>query len=178
MHRKRFLFTMLLMVGPLLLSIGAVAGKDVKDTIAFNNAAYDKHIEAVVVFDHKKHSTEYFDDYPELYGSSCGECHHDKDNQALVDLKAGDEVESCLSCHKKPEYIKGRAAKGLSKEQRREYHANALHDNCKGCHKPYNKKRRLKPGKDGYAPQTCVTCHDKSVAACGPGANVSSAPAQ
>jgi len=162
MRKRHLLFGILLAISPPLLATDAVAGKDVGDIIKLNNAAYAKHKEAVVVFDHRKHSDEYCDNYPELYESTCGECHHDKDNQPLADLKAGDAVENCISCHKKPDYIKGKAAKGLSKKQKREYHANALHDNCKGCHKKYNKKRKLKPGKEGYAPQTCVTCHDKN----------------
>ncbi len=161
MKREYWILATVLMVAPLLALPGAFAGKDVKDIIKFDTAAYGKHKEAVVTFDHKKHSTEYYDEYPELYESPCGECHHDKDNQPLVDLKAGDEVQNCIECHKKADYIKGKAGRGLSKKQKREYHANALHDNCKECHKEYNKPRKLKAGADGYAPFSCITCHDK-----------------
>jgi len=160
--KKRYLVpAMLLTVAALLVSPGVFAGKEVTDTVVFNNPAYGKHKEAIVTFNHKKHAADYFDEYPELYESPCGECHHDKDNKKLVDLKEGDEVQNCIECHKKADYIKGKASRGLTKEQKREYHANALHDNCKDCHKRYNKARKLKPKSEGYAPYTCVTCHDK-----------------
>jgi hypothetical protein len=161
MHKKYMLIAMLLMITPMVLSTGVFAGKEVKEIISFDNPAYSKHKEAIAVFNHKKHSAEYYDTYPELYDSACGECHHDKDNKKLVDLKEGEEVQNCIECHKKADYIKGKAGRGLSKEQKRENHGNALHDNCKDCHKKYNKARKLKPGKEGYAPNTCVTCHDK-----------------
>jgi len=38
-----------------------------------------------------------------------------------------------------------------------EYHAEALHENCKSCHKAFNKK--YKPKK---APTTCTKCHPKT----------------
>jgi hypothetical protein len=161
MNKKCLIFAAVLMVAPLFILPGAFAGKDVKDTVTFDNPAYGKHKEAVVTFNHKKHSGKYYDEYPELYESTCGECHHDKENQKLVDLKLGDDVQNCIECHKKADYIKGKAGRGLSKKQKREYHANALHDNCKDCHKKYNKARKLKPASEGYAPSTCVTCHAK-----------------
>ena len=162
MHKKHILLVLILMVAPILISTGVFAGKEVKDIVTFNNPAYGNHKEAIVSFDHKKHSSTYYDEYPELYESSCGECHHDSENAPLLELKDGDEVQSCIECHKKPAYLKGKEARGLSKEQKRENHANALHDNCKACHKKYNKERKLKPKQEGYAPNTCVTCHDKS----------------
>ena len=73
-----------------------------------------------------------------------------------------DDVQSCIECHKKPEYIKGKKAKGLSKKQKREYHANAIHDNCKGCHKKFNKEKGLKSKDKGAAPTTCKSCHPKT----------------
>jgi len=160
--RKRYgLAAALLMVAPMLLVPSAYAGTDVKETITLSDPAYSRHNEAPVVFSHKKHYCDFYNAYPELYESPCGECHHDKDGNAMADLKEGDAVQKCIECHTKPEYIKGKAAKGLSKKQKREYHANALHDNCKGCHKRYNKPKKLKPGQPGYAPTTCKTCHIK-----------------
>jgi hypothetical protein len=52
----------------------------------------------------------------------------------------------------------------LSNVQKREYHANAMHDNCKVCHKQYNKKKGLKAKDKGYAPTTCKSCHSKNKA--------------
>jgi lipopolysaccharide export system protein LptA len=55
----------------------------------------------------------------------------------------------------------GKKAKGLSDVQRREYQGNALHDNCKGCHKEFNKEHQadIITGKREKAPFTCNECH-------------------
>ena len=72
--------------------------------------------------------------------------HHRAGDAVLLDFR-----------HKKPgEAPKGKDAPKLTKEQKREYHAEALHDNCEGCHKEFNKK--YKPKK---APVTCNDCHPK-----------------
>ena len=72
----------------------------------------------------------------------------------------GDDVQKCIECHKTPgEAPKGKKAKKkLSKKEKiKEFHAEALHANCKGCHKAFNKK--YKPKK---APTTCAKCHPKT----------------
>ena len=101
-----------------------------------------------VVFSHMKHSTD--------YKLGCGECHHDDKGQPLNNLKDGDPVKSCFECHNKPGELKGKNAKGLSKKEKLAYHANALHENCIGCHKKYNKDNNTKA-----APQKCTDCHPK-----------------
>jgi hypothetical protein len=161
--KRRSLFKVILFVsmGCLFIATGIYAGTEVADVIRLENKAYKKHKRAITIFSHRKHQEEYFKKYPEFYKSPCGECHHDKDNKPLVDLKEGDEVQNCLECHKKPAFITGKKAKKLSKEEKREYHGNALHDNCKGCHKLYNKKFKLKTKSKGYAPNSCATCHPK-----------------
>ncbi len=161
--RKRFLLLTAAIVGiaGLFIAMSIHAGTKVDDVIKLENEAYEKHEEGIVIFLHRKHQEEYREKNSDLYGSPCGECHHDKDNKPLVNLKEGDEVQKCIECHKKPDYIKGKEAKGLTKEQKREYHANALHDNCKDCHQKYNKKKGLKSKDKGYAPTTCKTCHPK-----------------
>jgi len=128
-------------------------------SIIMNNKAYAKHTKGIQTFTHMKHAKEYVEKHPELYKNGCGSCHHDKDNKPLSNLKEGDDVQNCIECHKKPGYVKGKEAKGLTKEQKREYHANAIHDNCKGCHKEFNKKMNLKAKDEGAAPVTCKTCH-------------------
>jgi hypothetical protein len=138
---------------------GIQAGTKVPDVIKLDNKAYSKHKEGIVLFQHRKHQGEYKDKNSELFNSTCGECHHDEDNKPRINLKEGDGVKNCIECHKKARYIKGKKAKGLSKEKRREYQANAMHDNCKACHKKFNKKKRLKSKDKGYAPNTCKTCH-------------------
>ncbi len=111
-------------------------------------AAPYEHTKTQVVFSHQKHLAD--------YKIGCGECHHDDKGQPLNDLKDGDPVKSCFDCHNKPGELKGKKAKGLSKADKLAYHANALHDNCIGCHKEYNKDNNTKA-----APQKCTDCHPK-----------------
>lgn len=160
---KRFLLPVALAAGivSLIAAAGIFAGTEVKDVIRFENKAYKKHKRPITVFNHRIHQDDYSKKYPEFYKSPCGECHHDKDNKKLVNMKEGDEVQNCIECHKKPVFITGKKAKKLTKEQKREYHGNALHDNCKVCHKKYNKKYKKKSKSENYAPNTCKTCHPK-----------------
>ena len=132
----------------LFVAAGIYAGTTAPDVIPLENKAY-AHKKGIVQFSHKKHYTE--------YKAGCGECHHDANNKPLNNLKEGDPVQSCFECHNKPGEIKGKEAKGLSKKDKLAYHANALHDNCKGCHKDYNKKNNTKA-----APTTCTKCHPKN----------------
>jgi hypothetical protein len=145
----------------LFIAAGIYAGTEMPDVIKLEQKEYEKHTKPIVEFSHKKHSEEYAKNHPEFFDSPCGECHHDENNNALVNLKPGEDVKRCIECHKKPEYVVGRAAKGLSDEQKREYHGNALHDNCRDCHRDYNKKNKLKSKDKGYAPTTCNSCHVK-----------------
>lgn len=162
MLKRSFLLLVICCLAPLIITTEVRSGQEVQDIIRFDNKAYKTHKKGIAVFNHKIHYEEYYKKYPELYSSPCGECHHDKDNKKLDHLKLGDEVQSCIECHKKPDYIKGKKAKGLSKEQKREFHANALHYNCKDCHRKYNKARKLKSKDKGYAPNTCKTCHPQN----------------
>ncbi|NNL76162.1 MAG: cytochrome c3 family protein, partial [Desulfobacterales bacterium] len=135
--------------------------KAVPDVIELNDPAYKKHKKGVVHFEHKKHQDDYVQQYPEFYKNGCGECHHDKDNKPLSSLKEGDDVEKCIECHKIPsEAPKGKKAKKkLSKKEKiKDYHAEALHANCRDCHRKFNKK--YKPKKK--APTTCAKCHPKA----------------
>jgi hypothetical protein len=106
------------------------------------------HTKGSVTFTHKKHIVD--------YRVTCGECHHDDQGKPLVALKDGDPVKKCFECHKTPGEIKGKEAKALSDKEKRAYHANAVHDNCVGCHKKFNKEKNSK-----VAPQQCKECHPK-----------------
>lgn len=162
MSKRYWIIATIAIIATLFITTGIYAGKEVKDEIKMENKAYDKHTKGIQTFTHKKHMKEYAEKHPELYKKGCGECHHeDKDGKSvpLKNLKEGDEVKNCIECHKKPGYIKGKEAKGLKKEEKREYHANAIHDNCKGCHKDFNKKMKLKSKDKGAAPVTCKQCH-------------------
>jgi Class III cytochrome C family len=147
MKKKALLIAAAVAMATLFVTAGIYAGTTAPDVIQMNNPAY-KHKKGVAVFTHAKHVAE--------YKAGCGECHHDAEGKPLADLKEGDNVQGCFECHNKPGEIKGKKAKGLSKAEKRAYHANALHDNCKGCHKSYNKKNKTKA-----APTTCKGCHPK-----------------
>ena len=156
--KKRSL-SIICIVGLVLFFMAAAihAVTTVKEMIKLETKAYKSRKNPVVVFSHGKHQDAYKQKYPELYKAECGECHHDENNKPLISLKTGDDVKKCIDCHKKAEYIKGKKAKGLSKNQKLEYHANALHQNCKDCHRKANKKTGKKT-----APVTCKKCHLKS----------------
>ena len=96
MHKKYLLIALSLMILPMLISTGVFAGKEVKEIVTFDNPAYGKHKEAIVSFNHKKHSSDYYDEYPELYESTCGECHHDKENKKQRDTRIACTV--CNAC--------------------------------------------------------------------------------
>ncbi len=158
---------LMIFVSAALFAAGATLAKKVPDVIRLEDPAYKEHKEGVVEFTHGKHQKEYAEKYPDLYKNGCGECHHDKDNKPLSSLKEGDPVQKCIECHKiadempkklKKEMKKKKASKEEIKKKELEYHAEALHDNCRVCHRKYNKK--YKPSEK--APTTCVKCHPKS----------------
>jgi len=158
MGKKYLRVAVVVALATLFIAAGIYA-KAVPDVIPLQDPAYKKHKKGVVKFEHKKHWDDYAKEYPEFYKNGCGECHHDKDNKPLTALKDGDDVQKCIECHKIPaEAPKGKKAKKKlkKKEKIKEYHAEALHANCRGCHKKFNKK--YKPKK---APTTCTKCHPK-----------------
>ena len=159
MIKKHFLVSGIIAIVILFIAAGIYA-KAVPDVIELQDPAYKEHKKGVVHFEHKKHQDDYAKQYPEYYKNGCGECHHDKDNKPLTNLKEGDEVQKCIECHKiAAEAPKGKKAKKkLSKKEKiKDYHAEALHENCRVCHKNFNKK--YKPKKK--APTTCAKCHPK-----------------
>lgn len=132
-------------------------GIDIVEVIAMNEPSYE-HKKPIVSFSHKKHFTD--------YKVSCGDCHHDSDGQPLADLEPGEDVEQCIACHDKPGEMPKAEKKALKKLPPEEalsmemaYHAEALHTNCRDCHKAWNKEHG-KRGKDG-APTSCTACHAK-----------------
>ena len=132
------------------------AGTTVKDEFKMNTKEYKKHKKSLSLFTHKKHAED--------YKISCGECHHDADGKAL-ELKMGDDVQRCIECHDKP----GKAPKvkkgekKLKGAEKRQYHAEAVHNNCITCHKEFNKEYKAKTKeKKGPAPTSCNKCHPKA----------------
>ena len=149
-----------------LFVVAGIYAKEVPPVIELKDPAYKEHEKGVVHFEHGKHQKDYVEKYPDLYKNGCGECHHDENNKPLSKLKEGDDVHKCIECHKIPSEMPAKIKKDMrknkaSKEEIRkkelEYHAEALHENCRGCHRDYNKK--YKPSKK--APTTCTTCHPK-----------------
>jgi hypothetical protein len=118
-------------------------------TIALKTEAYPEHTKPIVEFTHAAHVVDYM--------AGCGDCHHDEDGEPLDDLEVGDDVAKCIDCHTKPsEPPKGKDAPDLSDAEEREYHAEALHQNCKNCHMTYNKENNTRA-----APTSCSKCHAK-----------------
>jgi len=154
--KRKLLLMLAVVAGSVVFAAGLYAATTVKDVIQMENKAYASHKKGIATFSHKKHMEEYATQNPELYKKGCGECHHDKDNKPLT-LKAGDDVQNCIECHKKPgESPKGKDAPKLSDKEKMEYHAEAIHANCKGCHKAFNTAKNSKA-----APVTCTKCHPK-----------------
>ncbi|NNG01425.1 MAG: cytochrome c3 family protein [Desulfobacteraceae bacterium] len=159
--RKRTTFGGLILAAIVCLAAGVLyAGTDVKDEIELNDPNYETHEKGIVVFTHKKHMDDYAKLVPELYENGCGECHHDDQGKPLV-LKLGDDVQRCIECHKIPGEMpspkdKKKKKKKVSKAEKLEYHAEALHYNCRDCHRAYKKKTKSK-----NAPTTCTKCHPK-----------------
>jgi hypothetical protein len=144
---------------------GIYAGTEVPNDIKMENPAYEKHKKSIMMFSHKKHAEGYAKDNPDLYKKKCGECHHDEDNKPLENLKAGDDVKNCIECHsklgevpkaEKKKWRKEKIKKAEKNKLARQWHAEAVHDNCRGCHKAFNKKNKTKA-----APTTCLKCHPK-----------------
>jgi len=147
--KTKSLMLVMFIVGIATLFLSASVFAAAADVIKMETKGYEKHEKGIVQFTHKKHAED--------YKAACGDCHHDAKGKPLANLKATDKVQSCIECHKKPgEKPKGKDAPKLSKKEALEYHAEALHDNCQGCHKDFNKKNNSKA-----APTTCVKCHPK-----------------
>jgi len=147
---KKTLWVVVVGMAVVFASAALYAGTKAPDVIKMENKAYTKHEKGIVEFSHKKHVAEYKD--------TCGDCHHDKDGKPLANLKDGDNVQGCIECHKKPgEKPKGKDAPKLTDKETLEFHAEAMHKNCQGCHKKMNTKNN-----NQNAPTTCVKCHPKT----------------
>ncbi|SCY83409.1 cytochrome c3 family protein [Desulfoluna spongiiphila] len=149
------------LLSALVVSLAAVsllwAGTTVEDTFDMKTKEYTEaggHKYSPVPFTHKKHHED--------YKITCGECHHDENGKAL-ELTMGDDVQRCIECHDKlGKAPKGKGKKKLKGKEKRQYHAEAVHDNCITCHKAFNKefKKKAKDKKaKGPAPTSCKKCH-------------------
>lgn len=147
MKKTTLLFAALFVAAVVFSATGVYAGTAVNDVVKMENKAYPKHKKPIVMFTHKKHAED--------YKAGCGECHHDDKGKPLS-LKMGDDVQNCIECHKKVD--KKPKGKKLSDKEKRAYHYEAIHQNCKGCHKKFNDEQK-KAGTQKKAPVGCKTCH-------------------
>lgn len=155
MNKKGFLIITTIGFIVLFASVALYAGSDVPAVIKMQNDY--EHKKEIVAFTHEKHV--------DAYKNGCGACHHDENNKPLDNLKAGDSVQKCIECHSKPgevpkaekdKWKKKKLKKAEKDKLARQWHAEAVHDNCRDCHKAYNKKNKTKA-----APTTCAKCHPK-----------------
>jgi hypothetical protein len=160
------LLTLLLIAGiaVIFLATGLQAGTKAGDTITMNSKIYKKHKKGpdakkpikLVEFGHKTHVQD--------YKLSCGSCHHDDKGQPLADLKSGDEVQKCDTCHDRTKAVKkDKKFNGISVGKKKpvdiKVHKLALHENCIGCHITANIKAGDPKGKKGKAITKCNACH-------------------
>ena len=135
----------------LFLASGSLTASDAPavvkapDTITMESKIYKKHTKKPVTFSHKKHA--------EHEGISCTDCHHVyKDGKNV--WKEGDHVDKCEACHTET----GKPPKDMKKAEKiKKYHKEALHENCKTCHK----KMVDKNSDMGKALKGCTGCHPK-----------------
>ena len=143
MSKRNLVILAVVGIASLFIATSIYADAECPDMIRMDNDAYSEHTKGIVMFSHKRHF--------EGYKIPCGACHHDDSGEPLTDLKVGDELDGgCIDCHAEPSR-KPKGAK-LSKSEMLEYHAEALHINCKECH-----KKEKKAGKN--APTFCAECH-------------------
>jgi hypothetical protein len=153
MMKRMGWFAAIFVVMGLFIATGLMAGSEVADVFDMKSPEYEKHTKGIVSFSHKKHAAD--------YGAKCGDCHHDDKGQPL-DLKEGDAVQRCIECHKETNRPKGKDLKAIKKEDRiKRFHEDAIHANCRGCHKAWNKEKGLKANDPKAAPTTCKNCHPK-----------------
>ena len=148
MNKRSVLVICAAVFSSMFITAGLFAGTTVKDTFKMQSKIYTKHTYAPPTLTHKKHVDE--------YKTKCGDCHHDSKGKPLTGLKYGDNVQKCSECHKKPGKKPSGGAK-LTPKQKREYHAEAVHDNCIDCHRKHNKK--LPKDSKKKSPVACNDCH-------------------
>ena len=147
MDKKLLILLTVAFTGMIFLAVGALTATDVPDTIKIKAKVYPKHTKPAVTLTHKKHSVD--------YKIACNECHHVyKDGKNV--WKEGDKVDKCEVCHSKPKKPKDDKTKMKKAEKIKIYHYDAIHANCRDCHK------KLKNEKKPTGPVTCAKCHVKA----------------
>ncbi|MBW1828207.1 MAG: cytochrome c3 family protein [Deltaproteobacteria bacterium] len=132
----------------LFLAVGSLTAADVPDSVTMDSKIYPKHTKGLCTFSHKKHA-----DHKDI---GCADCHHVYTDGKNT-WKEGDEVQKCEACHSEPAKPKGDKTKMSKAEKIKKYHKDALHANCKGCHK----KMIDKTSELGKKIKKCTGCHPK-----------------
>jgi len=130
----------------LILNAGVTsADSTCPDEVTIESKLWKKDKYGPAKLSHKKHAVD--------YKIACKDCHHVyKDGKNV--WKEGDKVQKCDECHT---CVKtGKALKEAPAEEKKLSLYTAFHDNCKGCHKKYNKEHETKA-----APTKCSSCHKK-----------------
>ena len=130
----------------LFLNVARGCEKTTPDIIPLNEPAYSEHKKGIVQFKHKVHYDE------RVRSNDCGVCHHDEKGKPIANLEEGDSVQRCIECHTKI----GKPPKGTKLEDKIQWHKEAMHKQCKGCHKAFNRNN-----KDKTARTTCTKCQLK-----------------
>jgi hypothetical protein len=145
MNLRAFSIPTVLLTVLLLLIVGSLGATDIPDTVTMDSKAYTEHTRPLVTFRHKGHA--------EHKDIGCVDCHHVYEDGKNV-WKEGDQVQKCEACHQNTE----RPPKGMKKEDKiKEFHKDALHANCRDCHKRMiDKQSEL-----GRKLKTCTGCHAK-----------------
>ncbi|MFN2436187.1 MAG: cytochrome c3 family protein [Desulfotignum sp.] len=154
MKRKLILLLLVAGMAAIFAATALQAGTEVEDSFEITTPGYDDANRKKgppqfkpMIFTHKKHAED--------YDISCGECHHDDTGTPIAGLKMGDDVQPCYECHNIFE---------KTKENRRDImvHENAMHGNCRECHKQVNIDAGDPKGRTGPAPTSCNGCHEKA----------------
>jgi hypothetical protein len=138
-------------IAVLLLHVVDITGVETANAegiILLNEPAYPEHTKGIIEFNHTAHHQE------RVRSKDCGVCHHDKDGKPIAGLKEGDSVDRCITCHDKI----GKIPKGTPKPEKTAWHKEAMHSQCKGCHRAFNK---VKSDDQDKAPVSCRGCHPK-----------------
>ena len=146
MDKKTIGFLTIICTALLFPAVGSLTAADAPENITMDSKIYSKHTKGLVQFSHKKHADQ--------EGIGCSDCHHVyKDGKNT--WKEGDEVQKCEACHSEPAKPKGDKTKMSKAEKIKKYHKDALHANCKGCHK----KMIDKTSEMGMKLKKCSGCH-------------------
>jgi hypothetical protein len=146
MTNRTFAIPMVVLTAFFFLIVGSLTAADAPEKITMNSTVYKKHTKGLVEFSHKKHA--------ERKDVACTECHHVyKDGKNV--WKQGDAVQKCEACHSEAKQAKDDKTKMSKKEKIQKYHYDAIHTNCKNCHK----KMIDKTSDMGKSLNKCTGCH-------------------